>query len=82
MLLRAASLVALLTLLGCSSSGREGAQREPAGTPTDPVEVCTRVADVCRLDGAKLGVCVAPPPGPPPAACDGRDPCYLCMSQH
>ena len=66
---------ALLLLAGCSSS--KG--RKPEGTLTDPVEVCERVADVCKLEGAKLGVCVqAHTPDP----CKGRTPCFTCMSQH
>ena len=34
-----------------------GGSSKPAGTTNDPVEVCERVADVCRIDKAKLGVC-------------------------
>lgn len=45
---------------------------KPAGTSADPVTVCERVADVCRLDGSRLGVCVQ--------ARDGRG--FACQSQH
>ena len=55
------ALVALVfsALAGCGDDG-ETSTRKAAGTPTDLVEVCERPADVCRLDGAKLGVCVQP----------------------
>jgi hypothetical protein len=61
-----------LALAGCSSS--KG--KKPEGTPTDPVEVCEKLADVCRLDGAKLGVCIEAP------KCEGPAPCFTCVSQH
>ena len=61
-----------LVLAGCSAS--KG--KKPEGTPTDPVEVCEELADVCRLDGAKLGVCIEAP------ACDGPARCVTCVSQH
>ena len=48
-----------------------GSSAPPAGTPTDPVTVCARVADVCRLDGNRLGVCVQRPDG-----------AFACASQH
>jgi len=76
--------VALIGAIACSSKSSESssAQSKPAGTPTDPVLVCERVADVCRLDGSRLGVCTAPSAGTSPAACEGRKPCFICMSQH
>lgn len=74
--------VALWLLAACSSSDSTPAQRKPTGDTHDPVEVCERVGDVCRLDGARLGVCNQPPAGASPQACAGRDPCFLCMSQH
>jgi len=47
-------VLALMLLFGCGpGSSAKGAK----GTTSDPVETCTRVADVCRFDGAKLGVC-------------------------
>lgn len=79
---RVALLLALLLGIACTSRSPDAQPAKPAGTPTDPVEVCERLADVCRLDGAKLGVCTAPGPGPAPAACKGREPCFLCSSQH
>jgi hypothetical protein len=44
--------------------------------------VCERIADVCRLDSSRLGVCIKAPPDAPTDACDGRTPCLICMSQH
>ena len=71
--------IALLLLLSAGCSSSKG--RKPEGTPTDPVEVCERVADVCLLEGAgaKLGVCVE---APSPEPCKGRVPCFTCMAQH
>lgn len=64
-----------LLLAACSSSDTA---RAPTGSPGDPVAVCTRAADVCQLDGARLGVCTAAdPPG-----CQGKTPCFVCRSQH
>jgi hypothetical protein len=39
---------------------------------SDPVEVCGRIADVCRIDKAKLGVCTQ--------AASGSG--FRCASQH
>ena len=72
----------LAVLVACSSESAPRGESKPAGTPTDPVEVCEKMGDVCRLDGARLGVCTQPPAGSRPAACAERDPCYLCTSQH
>lgn len=47
----------LLLLLVACGTGDDGKAKKPAGTMHDPVEVCERVADVCRIDKAKLGVC-------------------------
>ncbi|MDQ3370679.1 MAG: hypothetical protein M3680_35125 [Myxococcota bacterium] len=44
---------------------------KPGGTSSDPVAVCERVADVCRIDKAKLGVCV-----------QARSGGFACQSQH
>lgn len=70
--------LALLTLamIACSSSDR------PAGTTADPVEVCERLADVCRFDGSKLGVCIEAPADKRPERCVAGEPCYVCQSQH
>ena len=57
-------------LVGCSRDG--SSSDEPKGTVSDPVEVCARVADVCRIDSAKLGVCVY----------KGETTELACMSQH
>ena len=69
-MLFAALGLALVTGCPGKSTGDRG---EPAGTPTDPVEVCERAADVCRLDDSRLGVCTARTSG---AAG------FVCMSQH
>jgi hypothetical protein len=74
------SIVAML--VACSSETAPRSKSKPAGTPTDPVEVCEKMGDVCRLDGARLGVCTQPPPDSRPTACAERNPCYLCTSQH
>jgi hypothetical protein len=58
----------LLLLLGaCGPTG----DTKPTGTTGDPVEVCERVADVCRIDKAKLGVCT-----------QQRNGALVCASQH
>jgi len=61
-------LLSIVLLGACGPSG----DREPAGTTADPVEVCERVADVCRIDKAKLGVCTQQRSG------SG----FVCASQH
>jgi hypothetical protein len=58
----------LLIAAACGSSPTA----KPSGTTSDPVELCEKVADVCRLDGAKLGVCVHAKSG------SG----FTCASQH
>jgi len=60
-------LLAIAALAACGPS-----TSKPAGTSADPVLVCERVADVCRLDKARLGVCVQEKPGAP----------FTCQSQH
>jgi hypothetical protein len=84
----ALGLLALSGLLGCTS-GAGQAEREPTGTPTDPVDVCRRAGDVCRMGGSRLGVCNPVPAETRPAACaaDAKGPapeagCFVCMSQH
>jgi hypothetical protein len=47
----------LILVVACGPSGDSGGKKKPAGTMHDPVEVCERVTDVCRIDKAKLGVC-------------------------
>lgn len=81
-MLRCAIALAAMALLAACSSSSDSSDRKPTGTPTDPVLVCERVADVCRLDGSRLGVCTAPPAGTTPEECAGRSPCFTCMSQH
>lgn len=68
-----------LLLAACSS---ESGERPAAGTPTDPVETCTRLADVCRFDGSQLGVCIEAPANKRPARCQAGKPCFICAPQH
>jgi len=74
--------IAVAAAGGCSSPDSSSAAHKPAGTPTDPVLVCERLADVCRLDGSRLGVCIAAPAGQSPEACAGRPRCFICAPQH
>ena len=60
----------LATLLACGESGRSAGK--PAGTTSDPVVRCERFADVCKLEGARLGVC----------ASDRSGSGFVCASQH
>ncbi|MDB4960572.1 MAG: hypothetical protein JWP01_571 [Myxococcales bacterium] len=57
----------LMVLGSCGPSTNS----KPSGTASDPVLTCERVADVCRLDGARLGVCVHAKAGG-----------FACQSQH
>jgi hypothetical protein len=57
-----------LVLVACGPGG----STKPAGTTSDPVTVCERVADVCVIDKAKLGVCTQRKNG------SG----FACASQH
>ena len=56
-----------MLVVACGPSGNS----KPTGTTSDPVEVCERVADVCRINKAKLGVCT-----------QGRGSGLVCTSQH
>jgi hypothetical protein len=76
--LSAALIAASVLVLGACG---EGAPRTPTGTPTDPVEVCTRVGDVCRIDGARLGVCEARRQSAAEGRCEGEG-CFACAPQH
>jgi hypothetical protein len=59
-----------LVVAGCGKQRDPNAK--PAGTSADPVLVCERLADVCKLDGSRLGVCT-----------QGKDGTTLvCASQH
>lgn len=55
-----------LALTGCGPDSTK-----PTGTTSDPVEVCEDLAQVCRFDGAKLGVCTRQ-----------TDNTLTCVSQH
>jgi hypothetical protein len=61
-------LSALAMLAACGPS----ADHKPTGSTNDPVEVCERIADVCRFDKTKLGVCMQ--------RRDGAG--FICVSQH
>ncbi|ACY13805.1 hypothetical protein Hoch_1244 [Haliangium ochraceum DSM 14365] len=63
--------LSLALAAGCGP-GSQDSDAKPTGTPTDPVEVCERLADVCRIDDSRLGVCTATSSG------EG----FLCASQH
>jgi hypothetical protein len=68
-------LASLASLTGCPPPA-EGAA--PAGTPTDPVEVCAEVGQVCQRGGSsQLGVCTKSE-----AQCEAPDGCFTCMLQH
>ena len=58
----------ILFVVACGPSNNK-----PTGTTADPVEKCERVADVCRIDKAKLGVCTH-------AAGGSAE--LICASQH
>lgn len=80
--LLAVTALAWLALAGpsCKSSGSK--DDKPSGTTSDPVETCERVADVCRLDDARLGVCIQAPDDARPPRCKAGEPCYVCAPQH
>lgn len=65
----------LCALLAAAIAGGCGKKRDPnakpAGTSADPVLVCERLADVCKLDGARLGVCT-----------QGKSGALECAPQH
>jgi hypothetical protein len=61
----------IAAIAGCGKKKAATSDR-PAGTAADPVTVCERLADVCKLDGSRLGVCSAQKSGPG----------YVCASQH
>jgi hypothetical protein len=47
-------ILLVIMMCGCGRA----ASTAPAGTTSDPVDKCTRAGDVCKLDQARLGVCV------------------------
>lgn len=57
----AVALLASPFAAGCSPDRDPNAK--PKGTLADPVEVCERLADVCRIDESRLGVCEKRPSG-------------------
>ena len=75
-------LLALVAVIAFGCEAKSGDKpSKPTGTPTDPVDVCERLADVCRYKGSQLGVCITPGEGKA-ASCEGRTPCYVCAPQH
>ena len=60
----------LTTLLACGKA--KSPSDKPAGTTSDPVVKCERFADVCKIDGSRLGVCATHRSG------SG----FVCASQH
>jgi hypothetical protein len=56
----------IVLVVACGPGGK------PKGTTNDPVEICERAADVCRIDKAKLGVCTQ----------RGGGSAFVCASQH
>lgn len=70
--------VAGAALIACAD---EPGERTPTGAPTDPVETCERVGDVCRIDDARLGVCEARRASAAEGTCEG-DGCFACAPQH
>jgi hypothetical protein len=62
-------IMTVLAVLGSLGCGPESGK--PAGTTSDPVEVCEEIIQVCRYDGSKLGVCTK--------QADGK---LACVSQH
>jgi hypothetical protein len=76
-----AIVLASLGLLGCPPPESRSGDK-PAGTPTDPVEVCEQAGDVCRYDGSQLGVCNAAASGKAAKVCPGPGPCFTCVPQH
>ncbi len=81
MIKQLAPLALCLAFLGCETSKKDS-NSKPAGTPTDPVEVCERLTDVCRYQGSQLGVCIEPMPDKRPASCEGKAKCLVCTPQH
>jgi hypothetical protein len=63
--------LAMLVACGLAVWGCGPDSQKPSGTTSDPVEVCEDIAQVCRFDGAKLGVCTR--------QTDGG---LACISQH
>ncbi|MEZ4402379.1 MAG: hypothetical protein R3B06_20305 [Kofleriaceae bacterium] len=62
---------AVFLVVGCGPGGSSSTGK-PAGTPGDPVTVCERFGDVCRIDGSRLGVCTQ----------DRSGKGWSCASQH
>ena len=74
---RLVAVVAVNVLLGCPPPSPSSGDK-PAGTPTDPVQVCEQVGDVCQeAGGSQLGVCNRTTEN-----CPGPEPCFVCMPQH
>lgn len=79
---RRAFLLAAIPCVIMSCESGPAKQHKPTGTPTDPVPLCERHGQVCRLDKSQLGVCVAAQSPEAKEKCEGRFPCLLCAPQH
>lgn len=73
-------LTFLAVLATCACTDKESEKRKPTGTPTDPVEVCERPAQVCKYKGSQLGVCVHLQASDP--RCEDGKACHVCAPQH
>jgi hypothetical protein len=78
LLVMAGLCLLVLPSLACKSGKK--AEHKPTGSPTDPVEVCERPAQVCRHKGSQLGVCISKQKTDP--SCQGQYPCFVCVPQH
>ena len=65
---RALLALAVFLVTACGPQSNE----KPAGTIADPVEICEAVGQVCRIDKARLGVCVE----------HGSGQGFACQPQH
>ncbi len=74
--------VLVLFLVGCPPPPETRVGDGPAGTPTDPVEVCRDAGEVCRYDGSQLGVCNVDAARVGTPACAGPGKCFRCVPQH
>ena len=68
--------LALAGLFLAACSGESAGGDKAAGTHSDPVDHCERLADVCRLSKSQLGVCTRTQ-----TKCDAGV-CYVCAPQH
>lgn len=67
-----------LVLLSLLAAGCPQPDPGKPGSPSNPVDVCGEVGQVCKTGDAPLGVCTKSTT----AVCDKPDGCFVCMSQH